>query len=150
MDDKNIQDIPSDYQNILLKSKGIGFSMPSDLNIGSLLKTLISSKPSSNVLELGTGIGLSISWMIQGLDENSNISSVDNNSDLLKIAKTFFMGESFLRLICQDGTSWIKSYQGPPFDLIFADAWPGKYCDLEDTLALLKIGGIYVIDDMEE
>jgi predicted O-methyltransferase YrrM len=34
------------------------------------------------------------------------------------------------------------------FDLIFADAMPGKYHDLEHALALLKIGGLYVIDDM--
>ena len=32
--------------------------------------------------------------------------------------------------------------------MIFADTWPGKYFDLERTLALLKIGGFYVIDDM--
>ena len=43
---------------------------------------------------------------------------------------------------------WIKTYRGEKFDLIFADTWPGKYFDLERTLALLKIGGFYVIDDM--
>ena len=33
--------------------------------------------------------------------------------------------------------------------MIFADAWPGKYSDLDETLALLKVGGMYVIDDMD-
>ena len=33
-------------------------------------------------------------------------------------------------------------------DLIFADTWPGKYNHLEETLNLLKVGGIYIIDDM--
>ena len=33
-------------------------------------------------------------------------------------------------------------------DLIFADAWPGKYNTLDETLALLKVGGIYIVDDM--
>jgi predicted O-methyltransferase YrrM len=32
--------------------------------------------------------------------------------------------------------------------MIFADAWPGKYEGLDETLALLKRGGVYVIDDM--
>ena len=36
------------------------------------------------------------------------------------------------------------------FDLIFADSWPGKYIELDVTLQLLKVGGIYVIDDMIE
>jgi len=34
------------------------------------------------------------------------------------------------------------------FDFIFADTWPGKYHQLDETLALLKPGGLYVIDDM--
>ena len=34
------------------------------------------------------------------------------------------------------------------FDLIFADTWPGKYRLLDETLALLNPGGLYVIDDM--
>ena len=34
------------------------------------------------------------------------------------------------------------------FDLIFADAMPGKYEGLEDALRLLQVGGVYVVDDM--
>lgn len=33
------------------------------------------------------------------------------------------------------------------FDLIYADAWPGKFTHLEEALALLRPGGLYVIDD---
>jgi predicted O-methyltransferase YrrM len=33
-------------------------------------------------------------------------------------------------------------------DLIYADAWPGKFTDLDQALALLRIGGIYFIDDL--
>ena len=33
--------------------------------------------------------------------------------------------------------------------MIFADAWPGKFERLKETLDLLKIGGFYVIDDLE-
>jgi predicted O-methyltransferase YrrM len=34
------------------------------------------------------------------------------------------------------------------FDLIFADAMPGKYESLDEALALVAPGGFYVIDDM--
>jgi predicted O-methyltransferase YrrM len=34
------------------------------------------------------------------------------------------------------------------FDLVFADATPGKYEALDEALAIVKIGGYYVIDDM--
>ena len=34
------------------------------------------------------------------------------------------------------------------YDLIYADAWPGKFTHLDEVLALLGPGGIYVIDDL--
>ena len=34
------------------------------------------------------------------------------------------------------------------FDLVFADAWPGKYSLLDDALGLVKPSGFYIIDDM--
>ncbi len=33
-------------------------------------------------------------------------------------------------------------------DLVYADAWPGKFTHLDEALALLRIGGLYVIDDL--
>jgi hypothetical protein len=32
--------------------------------------------------------------------------------------------------------------------LIYADAWPGKFSHLEEALALLRLGGVYLIDDL--
>lgn len=150
MKQANITDTPKQYAAILAKSKEIGFTMPSDIYIGTLLKTLICSKPKAKVLELGTGVGLSLAWMIAGLDEKAELITIDNDPALSDIAKHFFGEDSRVSVICQDGTEWIKNYQGEKFDLIFADAWPGKYSEIEETLDLIKPGGFYVIDDMEE
>jgi len=149
MDHSNILDQPKIYPEIQAKSSEIGFTMPSDIYIGTLLKTLISSKPKSRILELGTGIGLSLAWMVDGLDQDSKLISVDNDPKLTEIATQFFGADPRVQLICEDGTTWIKNYDGAPFDLVFADAWPGKYSEIEETLALIKVGGFYVIDDMK-
>lgn len=148
MDQSKILDIPKINSQIEIKSKEIGFSMPSDLYIGTLLKTLISSKPKSNIIELGTGIGLSLAWMIEGLDDSSKLITVDNDPELTKIAKDFFGSDPRVEIICADGSDWIKNYSGDSFDLVFADAWPGKYSEIEEILNLISIGGFYVIDDM--
>jgi len=149
MNQEQILDKPKIYSKIEAKSKEIGFTMPSDIYIGTLLKTLIASKSNSNVLELGTGIGLSLSWMIDGLDKESKLTTVDNDPTLTDIAKEFFGSDARVEIVCQDGTEWIKNYRGDLFDLIFADAWPGKYSETAEILDLIKIGGFYVIDDMK-
>ena len=142
--------IPSLYPEIRKKCDDIEFSMRSDMQVGALLKTLAATKPASRILELGTGIGLSLSWLLDGMDNQSTVVSVDNNPELIHIARGYFSEDSRVELICGDGSKWLQSYSGPKFDLIFADAWPGKYSDLDITLDLLKEGGIYVIDDMKQ
>ncbi|MEL7118199.1 MAG: class I SAM-dependent methyltransferase [Bacteroidota bacterium] len=148
MNELNILDKPKVYEELLRKSEEIGFTMPSDIFIGTLLKTLISSKPKSRILELGTGIGLSLAWMIEGLDEESQLISIDNDANLIEIVNGFFGNDPRVKLILEDGSSWIKNYRGEKFDLVFADAWPGKYSEIDETLELIKVGGFYVIDDM--
>lgn len=148
MNDSSIQDIPNIHSEIERKSSEIGFTMPSDLYIGTLLKTLMSSKPNGRFLELGTGIGLSLSWMIDGMNEGSKLITVDNDPKLIAIAKHYFGKDKRVEIVCEDGTEWIKSYAGEKFDLIFADAWPGKYSETDEVLDLIKVGGLYIIDDM--
>ncbi|WP_423149098.1 O-methyltransferase [Rubrolithibacter danxiaensis] len=139
---------PPNFRDIQLESERIKFSMPSDLQTGSLLRTLVTSKPHGSFLELGTGTGLSLSWIVEAMDKGSTVVSVDNDKDYLSIAETFFSNDERVSIICEDGSHWIKNNQDKKFDLIFADAWPGKYEALDETLSLLKIGGFYIIDDM--
>ncbi|MBM1107275.1 class I SAM-dependent methyltransferase [Aurantibacter crassamenti] len=148
MNDSDIQDIPVKHDEIVRKSDEIGFTMPSDLYIGTLLKTLISSKLGGHFLELGTGIGLSLSWMIDGMDLNSSLITVDNDPELIEIAKQYFGQDKRVEIVCEDGSNWINNYQGGKFDLVFADAWPGKYSEIDKILDTIAIGGFYIIDDM--
>lgn len=147
MDDQKIR-LPQKYNEIKNDSDAISFSMPSDLQTGSLLRTLVSSKPKGRFLELGTGTGLSLSWIVEAMDEDSKVISIDNSEKYQVIARKHFAEDSRVNIICEDANQWIKNNQSLRFDLIFADAWPGKYEMLDETLALLKTGGLYIIDDM--
>ncbi|WP_207425243.1 O-methyltransferase [Pedobacter sp. SYSU D00535] len=139
---------PADYASIQRESQKINFSMPSDLQTGSLLRTLVASKPAGRFLELGTGTGLSLSWIVGAMDAKSSIISIDNSEEYLAIARSFFKDNSRVTILCTDGNQWLQQYQGDKFDLIFADAWPGKYSNLDLALELLVPGGLYIIDDM--
>ncbi len=147
MNDQSIV-LPLNYKSIKKASEVINFNMPSDLQTGSLLRTLITSKPNGKFLELGTGTGLSLSWIVEAMDNSSEVISVDSNENFISIAKDHFDSDKRVSIVCADGNQWIKDNQDKSFDLIFADAWPGKYEAFDETLALLIKGGFYIIDDM--
>jgi predicted O-methyltransferase YrrM len=140
-------DIPAEYETITEATQKLDFKMNSDLYAGSLLKTLVTSKKSGRILELGTGGGLATSWIREGMDEHSSLITVENNPALLDIAKQL-LPDRRIEFVLADGYEWIQHYKGEKFDLIFADAMPGKYDLFEETIALLKTGGFYIIDDM--
>jgi len=142
------QSIPGSYFEIDKATKESGFTMSSDILTCSLLRTLAASKPSAKFLELGTGTGLSTSWILDGMDSNSTMISFDNDETLLLIAETFLGQYKRLKLIQSDGEKWIKSNLGQKFDYVFADTWHGKYLLLDEVLEMINKGGFYIVDDM--
>lgn len=142
------QALPKSYNEILEATRASGFTMASDIMTCSLLKTLAASKPASKFLELGTGTGLSTSWILDGMDASSSLISIDNNNDLLKIADQYLGNDQRLQLVCCDGEEWMNRHVDQKFDYIFADTWHGKYLMLDEVLSMLNTGGLYIIDDM--
>lgn len=148
MTDEINQDIPKTYFDIDKATKESGFTMASDIQTCSLLKTLATSKPSGKFLELGTGTGLSTAWILDGMDSNSTLISFDNDERFLNIAHKFLDEDKRLKLVLSDGEDWVKSNLGQKFDYIFADTWHGKYLLLDEVLEMLNKGGLYIVDDM--
>jgi len=147
MVDSIFSDMPVQYENIAEATKAIAFNMASDMQTGSLLKTLAASKLSGRILELGTGTGLATSWIVDGMDERTKLITIENNTLLLDIARKALQ-DSRVEFVWADGYAWIQTYSGEKFDMVFADAMPGKYDLFEETIGLVKVGGFYIIDDM--
>jgi predicted O-methyltransferase YrrM len=142
------QQFPTAYNAIDEATKLSGFTMASDVLTCSLLRTLACSKPAGKFLELGTGTGLSTSWILDGMDVDSTLTSVDNDQKFLEIAQSFLGSDTRLNLVCADGGEWMEKNKNQKYDYIFADTWHGKYLLLEDALSMLNKGGLYIIDDM--
>ena len=147
MNDTLITRIPTEYEHIKEATNDLKFTMASDLYTGSLLKTLAASKPAGRFLELGTGTGLATAWIVSGLDTKSSLVTIENNELLIDVAKKY-ISDSKVEFVLADAYKWIKNYNEEKFDFIFADAMPGKYDLFEETIAILKSGGFYIIDDM--
>jgi predicted O-methyltransferase YrrM len=142
------QSIPPSYLAINKATTECGFTMASDMLTCSLLRTLATSKPGGKFLELGTGTGLSTSWILDGMDSHSTLTSIDNDQTFLSIANKYLGHDKRLTLVHTDGEDWVKNNAHQKFDYIFADTWHGKYLLLDEVLAMLNKGGLYIVDDM--
>ena len=65
----------------------LGFTMASEPQTDSLLRTLAASKVGGRFLELGTGTGVGTAWLLAGMDQESRLDSVENDAKVLEIAR---------------------------------------------------------------
>ena len=140
---------PPPLEAIMRDTSALGFGMASVPLTGALLRTLAASRPNGRFLELGTGTGVATAWLLDGMDSTSTLLTADSDPTVVAVARRHLGHDSRVRFHVGAGDVFLTSLAGKgTFDLIFADTWPGKYDHLDEALALLKRGGLYVIDDM--
>jgi predicted O-methyltransferase YrrM len=149
MDDLSEVGFPRAAAAIYEESRGEGFDLVSEPMTGCLLRTLVASKPGGRFLELGTGTGAATAWILDGMDPQSSLVTVENDERLHSIARRHLGADPRATFVFADGNVFLREAPRAAFDLIFADTWAGKYEDLESALSLLKQGGLYVVDDMD-
>ena len=139
---------PEQLSEIRRATEAAGFRMASDELTGSLLRGLAASKPKGALLELGTGTGMGTSWLLSGMDASSTLDTVDNDHAVVDIARRYLGHDSRVRFHVADGATFLMDLRDRRFDLIFADALPGKFDHLDVALSLLQPGGLYIVDDL--
>jgi predicted O-methyltransferase YrrM len=148
MDDTRIHRQPFSVRDILADTEALSFTMVSEAKVGAFLASLAASKPGGRILELGTGTGHGSAWLLSGMDADATLDTVDTDAAVVAVARRRFGGDHRVRFHVMDGAEFLQARDQLQFDLIFADAWPGKFSHLDEALALLRPGGMYVIDDL--
>jgi predicted O-methyltransferase YrrM len=139
---------PSRLAAIVARTELLGFDMASQPRTGALLRTLAASKPRGRLLELGTGTGIATAWLLAGMDPDSTLTSVDTDPHVQEVAREFLGEDRRLKVVLEDGLEFLRKESAESYDLVFADAMPGKYDGLHECLRVVKPGGFYVVDDM--
>jgi len=139
---------PRAWGDLLRDTEALGFTMASEPRVGALLAALAASKAGGRLLELGTGTGHGTAWILSGMDAAARLDTVDSDPEVVAVARRHLGVDPRVTFHVLDGGEFIRRATPDRFDLIYADAWPGKFSHLDGTLALLRPGGIYVIDDL--
>lgn len=126
----------------------LGFHMSCEDRTGSLLATLAASKPGGRFLEIGTGVGAGVAWMLSGMDVGAHLTTIDIDPRVHAAAAVTFVDDARVEFVCADAGRWLQEYEGEPFDLAFVDWRPGKFDQLDTLADLLAPGGLYVVDDL--
>ncbi|MFJ7966631.1 O-methyltransferase [Streptomyces sp. NPDC096324] len=140
--------IPTALPALRSMARDAGFIMSSEDRTGSLLAALAAGRPGCRILELGTGVGEGTAWLLSGMDPDSCLTTVELDSSLQGFAQERLGADPRVTFVSGDGGAWLEDFDDAPFDLVFADTWPGKFTHLDQALDLVAPGGTYLIDDL--
>jgi len=126
-----------------------GFALSCDPAVGRLLASLAAAVPrEGRILELGTGSGVGLAWLVHGLAGRSDVETVSVDVDEpLQQAVAALGWPLGVRFELGDGAELAGSLGR--FDLVFADAPGGKLEGLDASIGALSPGGVLVVDDMD-
>ena len=126
MDDLKYLAPPSVLASIEEKTNDLQFSMASEILVGAMLRILAASKPRGRFLELGTGTGIATAWLLDEMDAESTLISVDIDSAVQQVARDALGSDRRLTLVTSDAMEYLRAQETASFDLVFADAMPGN------------------------
>ena len=119
----------------------------------SLLTLLAASTAASNVLEIGTGAGVSTLALLDGMLPSSALTTVDIDRSRVQAAKSLIdqhrdVRKHRVRTITGDVADVLPRLSAGSYDLIFVDAGV-EVCEYSayQALALLKNGGLLILNN---
>jgi predicted O-methyltransferase YrrM len=119
---------------------------------GAVLRFLAASIGARSVVEIGTGAGVSGSWLLRGMVADGVLTSIDVEAEHQRIARQTYaeagVAASRVRLINGRALEVLPRLTDGAYDLVFGDAAKGEYADyLHEALRLLRPGGIVAFDN---
>jgi demethylmenaquinone methyltransferase/2-methoxy-6-polyprenyl-1,4-benzoquinol methylase len=142
-------DIPESVANAQSRANRFGFELSSEPEVGRLMSCLANAVPiGGRILEIGTGYGVGLSWIVHGVGTRTDVEVVSVELDPAIAEKTRSAGwPDWVSIVEGDGANLVGTIGS--FDLIFPDAPGGKIFKLRKTISTLRPGGLLLVDDMD-
>lgn len=140
-------DLPELVRAAHERAEAAGFDRSCDPDVGRLLAVLAARVPEGGrILEIGTGLGAGVGWLVSGLRQRTDVTVTTIESDLERAGLAARGWPEFVDPRVGDALELLAGLG--TFDLIFADAGAGKQVGLERTIAALNPRGVLLVDDM--
>ncbi len=142
-------DIPESVAVAQARASLSGFALSSEPEVGFLISCLANAVPiGGRILEIGTGFGVGLSWIVQGVGSRTDVEVVTVEIDPVLAQATRDVGwPDWVSIVEGDGADLVGTVGS--FDLIFPDAPGGKIFKLRKTISTLRPGGFLLVDDMD-
>ena len=119
---------------------------------GAALRFVASLLQARNVVEVGTGCGVSGVWMLRGMRPDGVLTSVDIEAEHQRLARQAFGEAGFApqraRLISGAALEVLPRLTDGHYDLVFCDGDKQEYSQyLEQARRLLRAGGVVAFDN---
>jgi predicted O-methyltransferase YrrM len=118
---------------------------------GALLRLLAAAGNAKSVVEIGTGTGVSGTWLLRGMRPDGVLTTIDVESEHQRIARRIFLEAGFApsrtRIIAGRALDVLPRLADGVYDLIFVDADATESGECADAaLRLLRPGGTLIVN----
>lgn len=121
-------------------------------DVGRLLTTLVHATGGTRVLEIGTFVGISATWMVGALSPGGLLETLEIDDANADLAERWFRRAGIDHLISVrrgDAHASLRRLPEQAFDLAYIDADKPSYPDyLRRCLDLVRPGGLIVADNV--
>jgi predicted O-methyltransferase YrrM len=119
---------------------------------GAALRFAAAVLGARNVVEIGTGCGISGVWLLRGMQPDGVLTSVDLEAEHQRMAKQAYAEAGFAtqraRLIPGAALEVLPRLTAGHYDMVFCDGDKQEYPQyLEQAMRLLRTGGVVAFDN---
>ncbi|MDQ1713946.1 MAG: hypothetical protein QOE45_3396 [Frankiaceae bacterium] len=119
---------------------------------GAALRLLAAASGARSVMEIGTGTGVSGTWLLRGMRPDGVLTSIDVEQEHQRLARLTYAEAGFapgrVRLICGPALEVLPRFTEGAYDLLFIDALKAEYPEyLVEGVRLLRPGGVVAVDN---
>lgn len=118
-------------------------------SVGAQLAVIAAACEARNMLEVGTGTGVSGLWLLRGAPQ-ATLTSIDREAEYQRHAREAFQARGIpanhARLIAADARDVLPRMNEGSYDIVFIDAEPERTLEyVESALRLVRVGGSVLV-----